>query len=307
MAQTNTSKASVCPRNCPACNSSSASLLGEKRGFDLLLCRACGTLYVSILPTNESRMHYETGGYYNEESLLVPEFITTRLEEIVDLFAPYRRNNRLLDVGCGAGSLLAAAKRAQWDAEGVDVSQPTVEYLRNQGLRVFAGELIAASFPTAHFDVVTAGELLEHVPDPASLVKEIARVLRPGGIFWATTPHSKGASARVLKIKASVVSPPEHLHLFSVRGLNELLTRHGFRRVTIKTEGLNLHELLRAFKKQRVDVETAKNEGHERVRANYRLNEELLKSPGRRFLKNAATAVFRATRLGDSLKVWAER
>ncbi len=312
MAQAKTSDANPSegsqPRRCPACDSSSARLLGQKQGFDLLVCKRCESLYVSLLPTNESRMHYETGGYYSEDSLVVPWFVTARLEEIIDSFAAYRCSNRLLDVGCGAGSLLAAAKRARWDAEGVEVSLPTAEYLRTNGLKVFAGDLHQAGFPTAHFDVVTAGELIEHVADPSSLVREIARVLRPGGIFWATTPHSKGVSARVLKLNASIICPPEHLHLFSRRGLTDLLKRHGFQRVTIRTEGLNLYELLRVFRRQRqIDFDPKKNEGHERVNSNYRLNEELLKNPRRKLLRNAATAVLRASRLGDSLKVWAER
>lgn len=294
-------------RNCPACNLSRGTSIGTKRDFELLRCQACGTLYVSLLPTNESRMHYESGGYYNDENLVVPEFVTTRLDEIVASFAPYRSTNRLLDIGCGAGALLLAAKKAKWDAEGVELSLPTVQHLRNQGLKVFPGELVKAAFPTAHFDVVTAAELIEHVPDPAALVAEVARILRPGGIFWATTPHSNGASARVLKLNWSIISPPEHLHLFSTRGLARLLSEHGFRKVQVQTEGLNLTELAGAFRGEQASVGPQDNAGHSRVNADYRLNETLMKSPRRRVLKNSANAVLRASRLGDFLKVRAER
>jgi SAM-dependent methyltransferase len=282
--------------------------MGTKRDFDLLRCESCGTLYVSLLPTNESRMHYETGGYYSDENLVVPEFVVARLEEIVASFDPFRSNNRLLDIGCGAGSLLMTARKAGWDAEGVEVSLPTVELLRNKGLKVFPGELAKAAFPTAYFDVVTAAELIEHVSDPSALIAEVARVLRPGGIFWATTPHSNGASARVLKLKWSVISPPEHLHLFSTRGLSRLLSDHGFRTVQVKTEGLNLSELLGAFRtREQAITGSSDNESHARVNSDYRLNEKLLKSPRRRMLKTSANAVLRASRLGDFLKVWAQR
>src|SRR4029453_15238829 len=124
-------------RACPACESVSATQMGEKGGFDLLICRDCGTLYVSKLPTNESRMHYETGGYYNDENLAIPDFVIKRLEEIVASFAPFRRTNGLLYIGAGAGALLTVAKHAGWDAAGVEVSIPTVDYLRRQGLNVF--------------------------------------------------------------------------------------------------------------------------------------------------------------------------
>src|SRR5512145_2901176 len=129
-------------RNCPACGLSQARPLGTKRDFELLRCQACATLYVSLLPTSESRMHYETGGYYSDENLVVPEFVVTRLDEIVATFDPYRRTNRLLDIGCGAGSLLMAARKAGWDAEGVELSLPTAEHLGKKGLKVFPGDLL---------------------------------------------------------------------------------------------------------------------------------------------------------------------
>ena len=279
-----------------------------KRDFELLRCQACATLYVSSLPTNKSRMHYESGGYYSDENLVVPKFVVTRLDEIVATFDPYRSTNRLLDIGCGAGSLLMAAKKAGWDAEGVDLSLPTAEYLGKKGLKVFPGDLLQAAFPTAYFDVVTAAELIEHVPDPSSLVAEVARILRPGGIFWATTPHSNGASARFLKLKWSIISPPEHLHLFSTRGMTRLLSDNGFQKVQVKTEGLNLTELLGALRTgEQANGGVQTNEGHKRVSADYQMNEKLLKSPRRRMLKNSANAVLRASRLGDFLKIWAER
>lgn len=282
--------------------------MGEKRGFEVLHCCVCKTLYVSSLPTNETRMAYETGGYYSDENLVVPGFIAKRLDQIVQSFGQYRSVNRLLDIGCGAGGLLMAAKRAQWDAEGVEVSRPTVEYLRNNDLKVFPGELLEARFPTGHFDVVTAGELIEHVTDPSSLVGEVARILRPGGIFWATTPHGDGASARSLRLKWSIVAPPEHLQLFSISGLTKLLRRHGFREVQVKSDGLGLTELLRAFRVRRaIGVEVSKNEGYERVQSDYQFNEKLLRNHRGRVLKKGASAVLRASGFGDFLKVWAER
>lgn len=296
------------PRPCPACESVSANQMGHKGGFDWWRCLDCGTLYVTTLPTTASRMHYETGGYYNDENLDVPGFVTSRLEEIVNSFAPYRETNRLLDVGCGAGTLLSVATQAGWNAEGVELSVPTVDILRKQGLSVFPGELAQAKFPEAHFDVVTAAELIEHVPDPSSLIAEVARVLRPGGIFWATTPHSHGASGRILKLKWSVVSPPEHLHLFSVRGMAALLARHGFQQVKVKTEGLTAGELMGAFRSRAQDRDGAAiPTSNQRVQCDYKLNETLLLNRRRRMIKNAANSVLRASRTGDFLKVWAKR
>jgi 2-polyprenyl-3-methyl-5-hydroxy-6-metoxy-1,4-benzoquinol methylase len=293
-------------RSCPACSSSHAIPQGQKNGFEMLSCLNCDTLYTQTLPTANASQDYDS--YYDAENLSVPAFIDQRLDEIVRGFRRYRRSNRLLDIGCGAGSLLQAATRAGWDAVGVEVSRPAVDHIRLVGLNAFCGQLSEADFPNAHFDVVTASELLEHVSDPGSLVSEIVRILMPGGLCWITTPNSRGASARVLKLDWSVVSPPEHLHLFSAPGLETLLLNHGFRRVKIQTEGVNPIELWRGWRKQAtVECASSQSEGTNRVHSSYELNEALLSSKPRRAVKNLVNAALRASRLGDSLKVWAER
>ncbi len=227
---------------CVACGMASGLERGQKNGFRILSCQNCGTLYTSHL--NDAQSLHDYDAYYGAENLAVPDFINTRLDEIVAGFSSYRQTGRFLDVGFGAGSLLEAATRAGWNATGVEVSQTAAEHVRRLGFDVFCGELAEANYPAGYFDVVTASEVLEHVPDPRALVQEIARVLRPGGLFWATTPHGRGASSRVLGVKWSVISPPEHLQLFSLSSIKTLLAAAGFRRVSVLTHGVNPSEIL---------------------------------------------------------------
>jgi SAM-dependent methyltransferase len=291
-------------RNCPACHATDGQRKGKKNDFEMLACRSCGTLYTQTLPTLTTAQDYDA--YYTVENLSVPEFINRRLDEIVAAFSRYRETNRLLDIACGAGSLLQAAARAGWTTEGVEVSATAVEHVRAAGFSAFCGELAEAKYPTGHFDVVTASELLEHLPDPSVLINEVGRILRPGGLCWATTPHSKGASGKLLKLDWSVVSPPEHLNIFSASGLRGLFLREGFRRVRIETEGVNPIELLRMTLRRRDPNQYPEANSFNRVRTSYRLNEALVSSAPRRALKNFVNGMLRMTSLGDSLKVWAE-
>ncbi|MCA1634054.1 MAG: class I SAM-dependent methyltransferase, partial [Acidobacteria bacterium] len=201
-----------------------------------------------------------------------------------------------------------------WDAEGVEISIRAVEHVRGAGLRVFHGELAAAAYPAEHFDVVTASEILEHVPDPRALLAEVARILRPGGLFWATTPHGRGLSARVLGLRWSSISPPEHLHLFSLEGVRRMLRETGFHNARVTSEGCNPFELYRGWRRGDVMKAAAAGVpngsearyaggGYERVASSYRLNRALMRNPATRFLKAALNGVLGAARGGDSIKI----
>jgi SAM-dependent methyltransferase len=295
-------------RACPACGAGGARGRGRKNDLEIASCEGCGTLYALSAPGAGG----DYDDYYDEANLSVPPFVERRLDEIVAGFAPFRKGNRLLDVGCGAGSLLEAARRAGWDAEGVEVSLPSVEHVRARGFEVFYGELAAARFPAASFDVVTASEILEHLPEPQELLREIARVVRPGGLFWGTTPHGRGLSARALGVGWSAVHPPEHLQLFSLGGLRALLASAGFRRVRLTSRGVNPFELWRALRR-RGDTAAARAGGaggpevehFDRVATGYQLNEALAKGRARRLAKGALNALLGAARCGDSIKIWA--
>jgi SAM-dependent methyltransferase len=294
-------------RTCPACLSRACSSQGRKNGFEILSCLKCKTLYTSQLPGAESSEDYDT--YYHEDNLTAPDFISLRLDEIMAGFAAYQRSGRLLDVGFGAGTLLEAARRAGWNSFGVEVSERAVEHVRGMGFEVFAGTLQEAGYPENYFDVITASEVLEHVPDPQIVLREIARVLRPGGLLWLTTPHGRGASAQILGVKWSAVSPPEHLQLFSRAGGRELLAAVGLRQVRVATEGVNPFELLKGLRGGggRAVPDANSQRGNERVETSYRLNEALMASPTRRLLKKTLNGLLNLGRLGDSLKIWAEK
>jgi SAM-dependent methyltransferase len=307
-------------RGCPACASGVGVRRGEKDGFRFDSCRDCGTLYARRAADD---CDYDT--YYHDANLSVPAFIDRRLDEIVATFAPHRRANRLLDIGCGAGSLLQAARRAGWDATGTEVSRTAAAHVRAAGFEVFHGELAAARYPDAHFDVVTASEILEHLPDPLSLVAEIARVLRPNGLFWATTPHARGVSSRLLGLRWSTVSPPEHLQLFSLGGARRLLARAGFTRTRLTTRGCNALELWHALRRAPTQGDAARTnetktvavvadnatgasaEKFDRVATAYKLNEALLRNGATRAVKSAINLSLAVSRLGDSIRISAER
>lgn len=290
-------------RNCPACGSPNHTSRGVKNGFLMLTCKNCRTLYTAQLPNEENQQNYDE--YYNPNNLSAPDFVHQRLDEIVAGFAPYKENNRLIDVGCGGGFLLQAAHRAGWDVKGLEVSPPAVKHLQDMGLDVRCQFLEEAKYPDDYFDVVTACGVLEHVPEVEPFTREIVRILRPGGLFYATTPNGVSGSALMLGLKWSTVSPPEHLQLFSISGMKKFLARCGLQCLKVVSEGANPYEIMYAFRnrRQNTEEETVFN----RVEAAYSLNESFTKSPYRRFLKDSINSVLHLSRMGDELKIYATK
>ena len=285
-------------RICPACHSDSARPAGLKAGHQMKRCGRCKTLYADCQQAASTALYDDY--YADPANLQVPAYMATRLDQIVRAFAPYRKNNRLLDVGFGGGATIAAAQRAGWDVHGVEVSPSAVRHVRSHCANVKQGFLEDASYPDHHFDVVLASELLEHLYDPDLFLREIHRIVRPGGLFWATTPHGRGLSARALGTEWSVVHPPEHLQLFSVAGVRAMLHRTGFAVANIDTHGMDPHELLRRLKRP-----SANQQPVHRVNSLQSLNQAAVESVRGRVAKKIVNTALNITRLGDSLKVFA--
>jgi SAM-dependent methyltransferase len=150
---------------------------------------------------------------------------------------PRRRGTpRVLDIGCAAGALLDALRGRGWEVTGVEIS-PASEYARRErGLDVRSLPLEANAFPPEHFDVVLASHLIEHLTDPAALVREVRRICAPGGRFFVTTPNIAGFQARLFRGRwRSAIF--DHLYLFSVKTLSRLLREQGFLPERIVTWG----------------------------------------------------------------------
>lgn len=115
------------------------------------------------------------------------------------------RDARVVDVGCGGGLLSEALARAGAKLTGIDLGQKVIDiarlHLHESNLvvdyRVQSSADLAAAEP-AGFDAVCCMELIEHVPDPAALVNDLAAMLKPGGwLFMSTlnrTPAAFGAA-----------------------------------------------------------------------------------------------------------------
>ncbi|MCW3018807.1 MAG: bifunctional 3-demethylubiquinone-9 3-methyltransferase/2-octaprenyl-6-hydroxy phenol methylase [Solirubrobacterales bacterium] len=152
---------------------------------------------------------------------------------------------RVLDVGCGEGRFTAELVRAGAHAVGIDVAEEPLRRARalhpQLDLRLVDGEG-AWELPDAGFDVVWAGEVIEHVADTAAWLSEVRRVLCSGGSLLISTPaHGRLALARTAlsrRAYAERFDPRgDHLRYYSHATLAALLGNFGFEAITVRGAG----------------------------------------------------------------------
>jgi 2-polyprenyl-3-methyl-5-hydroxy-6-metoxy-1,4-benzoquinol methylase len=142
---------------------------------------------------------------------------------------------RVLDVGCGSGVLLARMKSLGWEACGVEVDLNAVNAARERGLDIRHGQLAEINFPENHFDAVHLSHVIEHVYDPAALLRECRRVLKPGGALIVLTPNTASWGHRLFKSAWLNLDPPRHLILFNRRNFRSLAGAAGFKITRLDT------------------------------------------------------------------------
>ena len=265
-------------------------VLHHKGEFRLVHCAGCGLVYVNPRPASGEIGRYYEGGYDNfrfdpdatpsprhmrrfertrrllaafrgypaggpvpSKMLNLPAYIAFCMKSRSCIYPGYRPGGRLLDIGCGAGKFLAEMRDLGWETLGIDISPEAADACRARRLEVFQGTLGDAGISDAAFDAVTMRHCIEHLPDPAGTLREVHRVLRPGGEVIVETPNISGLPARLLGRYWFGLEPPRHLVHFKPGTLKRALREAGFEhcRVRFKSSGFVIARSLELLAQQR--------------------------------------------------------
>lgn len=158
------------------------------------------------------------------------------------LSPPRRRNNRLLDVGCGNGAFLIAASRLRWQAVGCDFDAAAVERAQALGFDVRLGgpQILGAG---ESFDYVTLSHVIEHVHDPLEFLRSIRRVMKPSAQLFIDTPNADALGFERFGPHWRGLEAPRHLALFNWESLEFALKEAGFRNIERRPQVQVCHEI----------------------------------------------------------------
>ena len=229
---------------CPVCGGSKfRDLWTLSAGSVFVDCAGCGLVLQNPRPGGKDLAARYDQEYFDYEIRNEEIFFDLMMKGLndVDFFGSIAPTlpgpPRILDVGCATGRLLKHFKDAGWETAGAELCAASVDYgNRRYGVGITAEPLEGAGFPDERFSAVHASHLIEHVDDPAAFVREVARVLRPGGVFICVTPNIGGLQARLFGAgwRSAI---PDHVTLFDKSTLRRLLAEAGFEIGKTKTWG----------------------------------------------------------------------
>lgn len=160
-----------------------------------------------------------------KEALQVRDYESTRRH----LAALFPERGRLVEIGSGLGYLLDFFRKDGWATVGIEPNEGLCRYARQVlGVDARAGTLEQAQLGAGSADVVTMIHVIEHVPDPASVFREVFRVLRPGGCFVVETPRYDTLMFKLLGKRERSLSCNGHIYFFTSDTLRKMATDAGF-------------------------------------------------------------------------------
>lgn len=207
--------------------------MGVPGQFALRRCVTCGAFGQFPMPTPDQIMAfypldygpYQSGGALT--SMGTESGLRRRLLHVKSL---HQAAGTLLDVGCATGLFLERMRRNGWQVTGVEINPVIAERARDDfDLEVRTGTLESAGLPDAGFDLVTLWDVLEHMPSPRQTLREIGRVLRPGGWLVFRVPNPESWGARLFGRFWAGWDLPRHLWIAPRSALHLALSAAGFR------------------------------------------------------------------------------
>lgn len=242
---------------CPFCRSTKFEQTFCLNGFFHRTCEECKTLYVSPRLSDACVEELYSDAYYNEmyARSMLPVFEKRKAlighrkyQQTVTHWAA-QEPGRVLDIGAGIGEVIDVFRDKGWTTHAIEMNPVAVDWLNTRNhAEVFHGPIDAWS--TSHqFDIVMAWGVLEHVVDPAAFLNRVHNLLVPGGLFVSEVPHGQCLLVDLTRKTGMdpkrILMGEQHIVLYSTRAYVQLHERHGFHKVHVQTNGLDVDTIFK--------------------------------------------------------------
>lgn len=236
--------------------------------FNVEVCDECGHYFTNPRPTKETISYFypDSAGYYSPSKYKEPKsFLYNSYKSVLNDYFNYKlktkktfflsslmfffkkshfytshipifkKDGKLLDIGCSYGNYLIKMKNFGWNVYGTEINEKAVKFANEElGLQNVQNIFFEDnSFEKKYFDVVNMNMVLEHVYDPSLTIKKVHNILKDEGELIFSVPDISGYEAKLHKEFAYTLQVPEHLHHFTPKMITKLLEDNGFEVIRI--------------------------------------------------------------------------
>lgn len=245
--------------SCPICGEKQFLFFVKIYSCKYSQCESCGHIFMQpqFDVAEVKKIYSGDGGSVQTLTYLDDELFSKRVEQVALPKIEYcngvigKERGLWVDVGCGTGELLTAAKKTGWTAKGFEADAVEVDFARKKGVDIVE-EYITADTVRGLSDakVVSLLSVLEHVNDPLLLLKTISGSLSKGAYVVFEVPRHPSLSSFVNmafpQLPYRHICPPAHLHIFTEKSIEIMLNGAGLKAVSIWEFGQDAVDLILA-------------------------------------------------------------
>jgi SAM-dependent methyltransferase len=231
--------------SCPTCGSQkSHSNLRRKDRFHqstfiYQICADCGCTYLNPRPDSEALLDAYPPQYESHQAIdPTPSLKRLRLIQAERIKLKFiekfiRPPGKILDVGCGSGNFLHAARLRGWQPQGLEMNPDAVRSARESySLNLICGRIEEFHIPNNEFDLITLWDVLEHLASPQATLERIHAALKSEGVLVLSVPNMASFDHALFGENWIGWDPPRHLMLFEHSNIIDLLESSGFQILT---------------------------------------------------------------------------
>ena len=207
-------------------------------------CKFCGSLYLNARSiTIDKNNNYDERYQHTYEKLIKKlkrksyRFFACRIYGLLSGFSHIKfpreavEGDELLDIGCGIGLQTKLLQKRGIQITGIDNSFQAVKFAReiNDGENFVCADFLDFNINNNKFGFIRLDNVIEHIEEPEHFFKRVSELLNPEGKLIIFTPNAYSASIKLLRGKSVSAWADEHLIIYSINGLVNLLERMGFK------------------------------------------------------------------------------
>ncbi len=239
--------------SCSICGEEEYEVLFELDGFEYVQCNHCKSIYNSVMLKNEVLEEMYNSGIYLEyfKTLVAPaqklRKETLERRKVSQISSLFDKPGKILDVGCGSGSLLKECQQVGWTVQGIDPSKDAIAVAKEKyGLDLIEGFFESHQFNEKFDCIVFIG--LEHMQNPMECLKKAYECLNPGGAIFYEVPNADSFLMSHLrkypKPVTRYIESARHYLFFSRNSIDYINNQLGAELEYIESNGLDFQTIL---------------------------------------------------------------